>query len=255
MRADIDPVCAAATNPKTRAIILYEAADNGAIPNTTATPYTAVGCTTNELSKTTPIYAIAPPPRPATHIDLDFTVGVNDTGHTQWYINGSTFRADMNQALLARAAVGDNDFERPEWNIYNFGSNSSVRILMRNYHISPHPMHLHGHDFWVLAEGHGEWDGTVVNPSNPIRRDTHQVLPMVDDVPGYAVIEWEQDNPGIWAFHCHIFSHSSLGFYINILERLADIKGTRIPKAVADSCASWNEYAMKNKVEQPDSGV
>ncbi|CAI6333976.1 unnamed protein product [Periconia digitata] len=255
MRTDIDPVCATATNPKTRAIILYETADHGAIPNTTATPYTAVGCTTYELSQTTPVYAIAPPPKPATHIDLDITVGVNDTGHTQWYMNGSPFRADINQALLARAAVGDTAFERPEWNVYNFGSNSSVRMLMRNYHISPHPMHLHGHDFWVLAEGHGEWDGSVVNPSNPIRRDTHQVLPMVDDKPGYAVIEWEQDNPGIWAFHCHIFSHSSLGFYINILERQADIQDTLIPNAVTNSCTSWNEYAMKNEVEQPDSGI
>ena len=28
---------------------------------------------------------------------------------------------------------------------------------------------------YVLAEGTGSWDGTVVNPSNPQRRDTQQI--------------------------------------------------------------------------------
>jgi hypothetical protein len=36
-------------------------------------------------------------------------------------------------------------------------------------------MHLHGHNFYVLHEGPGRWDGTIVRPSNPHRRDVHLV--------------------------------------------------------------------------------
>lgn len=36
-------------------------------------------------------------------------------------------------------------------------------------------MHLHGHNFYVLHEGPGAWDGTIVRPSNPHRRDVHLV--------------------------------------------------------------------------------
>jgi FtsP/CotA-like multicopper oxidase with cupredoxin domain len=36
-------------------------------------------------------------------------------------------------------------------------------------------MHLHGHNFYILHEGPGAWDGTIVRPSNPHRRDVHLV--------------------------------------------------------------------------------
>ena len=41
------------------------------------------------------------------------------------------------------------------------------------------------------------WDGTIVNPSNPQRRDVHMLLPG-----NYIVVQWNQDNPGVWPFHC-----------------------------------------------------
>ena len=50
----------------------------------------------------------------------------------------------------------------------------------------------------VLAEGVGTWDGTIVNPSNPQRRDTQLIRPS-----GYLVVQVELDNPGVWPLHCH----------------------------------------------------
>ena len=76
-------------------------------------------------------------------------------------------------------------------------------------------MHLHGHDFWVLAEGVGEWDGVVTNPANPLRRDTHLLGPGSPERPAYVVFEWITDNPGIWSLHCHVVIHVSAGLYIN----------------------------------------
>jgi hypothetical protein len=53
------------------------------------------------------------------------------------------------------------------------------------------------HAVKVLAQGHGSWDGTIVNPENPTRRDT-QMAPAL----GYIVIEMDVDRPGLWPFHC-----------------------------------------------------
>lgn len=61
----------------------------------------------------------------------------------------------------------------------------------------PRQMHLHGHNIFVLAEGEGDWDGTIINPSNPQRRDVQLVR-----ANGFLVIQWFQDNPGAWPVRC-----------------------------------------------------
>jgi len=56
---------------------------------------------------------------------------------------------------------------------------------------------------YVLAEGFGEWDNTVTNPGNPQRRDTVWVQAAKDkDTPAYVVLQFDQDSPGVWPFHC-----------------------------------------------------
>lgn len=47
-------------------------------------------------------------------------------------------------------------------------------------------MHLHGHNFYVLHEGPGLWDGAIVRPSNPHRRDVHLVR-----ANGHLVIQFD----------------------------------------------------------------
>ncbi|KFZ08203.1 hypothetical protein V502_09488 [Pseudogymnoascus sp. VKM F-4520 (FW-2644)] len=68
-----------------------------------------------------------------------------------------------------------------------------------------HLMHLHGHDFFVLAQGQGVYTSDVkLNFEPPMRRD-------VATVPknGFVVMAFKADNPGSWLFHCHIAAHSS----------------------------------------------
>ena len=78
-------------------------------------------------------------------------------------------------------------------------------------------MHLHGPNMWVLAEGQGKWDGKIVNPNNPYRRDVQLLGPGAPDKPAYVVLEFLADNPGVWALHCHISADVSLGLYVNIM--------------------------------------
>ncbi|KAK3411651.1 hypothetical protein EUGRSUZ_I00386 [Eucalyptus grandis] len=81
--------------------------------------------------------------------------------------------------------------------IYRLKFNSTVDIILQNANTmtvnnsETHPWHLHGHDFWVLGYGTGKFDAEN-DPKNPPLR-------------------FVADNPGVWAFHCHIESHFYMG--------------------------------------------
>ena len=100
-------------------------------------------------------------------------------------------------------------------------------------------MHLHGHNFNVLAEGTGAWDGkTIVHIQNTQRRDVQLLQPN-----GYLVIQYNTDNPGVWPLHCHIAWHVSGGLYINAMEQTPSIKNYQVPSTVAQTCRDWADYS------------
>ena len=112
-------------------------------------------------------------------------------------------------------------------------------------------MHLHGHEMWVLASGAGQWDGeTIVNPQNPQRRDVHNLIPN-----GYMVMQYNADNPGTWAFHCHIAFHLSQGNFMTFMEHPEQITQQEIPQVIAQTCTEWDAFTSKNVVDQIDSGL
>ena len=163
---------------------------------------------------TQPFKSLTPVANPATTITLAINATFNETGNFLWTVNNSSFRADYNAPLLLLAKAGNTSYPYdPEWNVYNTGSNSSIRLVVNNPTGAAHPMHLHGHNMYVLDEGLGEWDGsTVVRAQNPQRRDVQLLQPK-----GYMVVQIDADNPGVWPFHCHIAWHVSGGLYVNIM--------------------------------------
>lgn len=115
----------------------------------------------------------------------------------------------------------------------------------------PHPIHLHGHDFFVIAQGTGTYNSsTTLNLRNPPRRDT-AMLP----ASGYLVLAFQADNPGAWLMHCHIGWHTSEGFALQIVERYAEIAGITNSTAVEENCSSWTSFQDDEEIEQDDSGV
>ncbi|EMS45877.1 Laccase-15 [Triticum urartu] len=73
-----------------------------------------------------------------------------------------------------------------------------------------HPMHLHGHDMFILAQGHDNYD-TVrdvakYNLVDPPLRNT-VLVPRL----GWAAVRFVADNPGVWYMHCHYELHVSIG--------------------------------------------
>jgi FtsP/CotA-like multicopper oxidase with cupredoxin domain len=75
-----------------------------------------------------------------------------------------------------------------------------VALVMTNSTGMPHPMHLHGHRFQVVQIGGTGFPGAV--------RDTVRV-----PAGGRVVVVFDADNPGWWAFHCHMLYHMAAGMF------------------------------------------
>ncbi|PKX97829.1 oxidoreductase tpcJ [Aspergillus novofumigatus IBT 16806] len=108
-----------------------------------------------------------------------------------------------------------------------------------------HPIHLHGHDFALLQQSNYIYKGPSslnLTYNNPPRRDV-VLLPKG----GFVVIAFKADNPGAWAFHCHIAWHASAGLAFQILESKNDFKHLmdKQPhnrRQLDRTCRRWNEW-------------
>ncbi|KAI3731174.1 hypothetical protein L1987_62358 [Smallanthus sonchifolius] len=97
--------------------------------------------------------------------------------------------------------------------VYKLKYGSRVQIVLQGTNIftaENHPIHLHGYDFYILAEGFGNFnpktDPAKFNLVDPPLRNTVS-LP----VKGWAVIRFVADNPGTWIMHCHLDVHIGWG--------------------------------------------
>ncbi|WOH12476.1 hypothetical protein DCAR_0831980 [Daucus carota subsp. sativus] len=103
--------------------------------------------------------------------------------------------------------------------VYRLEYGSKVQVVLQGTSIvtaENHPIHLHGYDFYVIAEGFGnfnpETDTSKFNLDDPPLRNTVS-LPLK----GWAVIRFVADNPGVWIMHCHLDVHISWGLAMAFL--------------------------------------
>lgn len=187
-----------------------------------------------------------------------FTLALDTSAGTFWKVNGQAIDIDWSTPSLSYVMNGT--FQLPASdNAVVVTSEGWVYYLIVNETPLPHPIHLHGHDFFIVAQGNGTFAPTYTL-SNPIRRDTH-VVPGNAGTPGtggYAVIAFQADNPGAWLMHCHIPFHVSGGLAIQFIERPNEIIGSLGDLSVyTDGCKAWNDYqgVSANFIPQPDSGL
>ncbi|KAI7744357.1 hypothetical protein M8C21_013810 [Ambrosia artemisiifolia] len=97
--------------------------------------------------------------------------------------------------------------------VYKLKYGAKVQIVLQGTSIftaENHPIHLHGYDFYILAEGFGNFnpatDTSKFNLVDPPLRNTAS-LP----VNGWTVIRFVADNPGAWIMHCHLDVHIGWG--------------------------------------------
>jgi len=113
-------------------------------------------------------------PLPIEKADVDYVLVLNDGMHGYTF-NGKSFPAT--EPIVAKLG-------------------QKVRIRFMNEGMMIHPMHLHGMHMTVIAK-----DGW--NSPAPWKCDTLNVAPGER----YDVIV-NCNNPGTWAFHCHILPHA-----------------------------------------------
>ncbi|CAK7333605.1 unnamed protein product [Dovyalis caffra] len=114
--------------------------------------------------------------------------------------------------------------------------NATVEMVLQNTAIlgvENHPMHLHGFNFHVLAQGFGNYDpikdSKKFNLVNPQSRNTIGV-----PVGGWAVIRFIANNPGVWFMHCHLDVHLPWGLATAFVVENGPTKESTLPPPPAD---------------------
>lgn len=82
----------------------------------------------------------------------------------------------------------------------------------------PHPLiiHIHGYDFYIVAEGLGNFNAATDTPSST---SEDLLMRSAGGVPvnGWAVIRFVADNPGVWLMLCHLDVHITWGLAMAFL--------------------------------------
>ena len=170
----------------------------------------------------------------------------------KWYMEATTFVVEWADPTLLEI-YNDNDTFTTSAHVVELDTADEwVYFVIETTQAVPHPIHLHGHDFYVLAQGSGTYSTSTVTltTTNPPRRDV-AMLP----ASGHLVIAFQTDNPGAWLMHCHIGWHTSEGFALQLIERYDEIAALIDYDTLNSTCAAWETYATANDIVADDSGV
>ncbi|KAI0472684.1 multicopper oxidase [Xylariaceae sp. FL0804] len=239
-------------------IVSYSGADAGAgEPQTEMWQY-ADNCDDEPMTSLVPYVALD---AGDAQVQETFELALSTTNSFfKWTLNNQTFLSDWAEPTLQQVLTNssfkasENIITLSEDNVWNYLAIESELGLT-------HPLHLHGHDFYVLGQqASATYTSTSqLNLANPPRRDV-AMLP----ASGFLVVGFRADNPGAWLAHCHIGWHTSQGFDLQLVERRADIPamvaananaGGLGAAAIADTCNAWERYAAAHDIVQLDSGA
>jgi FtsP/CotA-like multicopper oxidase with cupredoxin domain len=145
-------------------------------------------------------FIVHPRERVQRAIDRDFAIMLHE-----WAIHPGTFRPDP--AVMT------------DFNIFTFNSTvfpatqplvvkrgDRVRIRLANLSMDEHPIHIHGHHFWITGTDGGPIPATARWP------ETTVLVP----VGATRDVEFIADASGDWAFHCHKSHHTMNGMGHNL---------------------------------------
>lgn len=168
-------------------------------------------------------------------------------GLTTSNMSFSTPVASQDSDRSGAAFVNDQAFDSSSELVVQTTGIATVDLLISNFDDGNHPMHLHGYKYFVLAQGHGTppltrpgapIDQETLQPlydsldlSNPLRRDTASV-----EAFGWVLLRIVADNPGAWAFHCHVAWHTEAGLLMQFLTRTDKLTDIEVPQANQQLC-------------------
>jgi hypothetical protein len=271
MRAVPQSSCSSnANSADIRAIVRYSSSSTADPTSTADSNLSNADCNDELLSNLVPYL-------PQTVVDprqdQDLGVSIAASGNLfKWQIGLNSMLVEWANPSLLQISEGNTTFESQE-NVYKLETaNEWVYFVIETQLDVPHPIHLHGHDFFILAAEDGATydDSVTLNLNNPPRRDVAN-LPSA----GYLVIAFLTDNPGAWLvrnfppyappsavklilqqMHCHIGWHTSEGLALQFVERESEIPGLLTSTSVLqNTCTAWDNWANTVGIEEEDSGV
>ncbi|CAE7032522.1 hypothetical protein CFE70_004627 [Pyrenophora teres f. teres 0-1] len=249
MRAIPQSACSESGNrDDIRGIVYYDAASAGE-PSTSAFEFKD-NCV-DETKNIVPFNPKTVGANPSLTANEPVSVGLNPDKLFRWTLNSTSMVVQWDDPTLMQIMSGNKSFEQSNAVVQLPTADEWAYVVISTTIPVPHPIHLHGHDFFVVAQGSGAYtDDVVLNLDNPPRRDT-AMLPSS----GFMVMAFQADNPGAWLMHCHIGWHTSEGFAMQFIERIDEIPAITNREALESGCKSWTGHSEKFEIEQDDSGV
>jgi iron transport multicopper oxidase len=167
-------------------------------------------------------------------VSLNLAITINTTT-LKFSINNASFTPPTVPVLLqilSGATAASNLL--PNGSVYALPLNKTIQISIPGGSPgSPHPFHLHGHNFDVIRSA----GNATYNYATPPRRDVVSTGATGDNV----TIRFTTDNPGPWFLHCHIDWHLEAGLAIVLAEGAAGIaSGNTIPQSWSNLCPLYN---------------
>lgn len=190
-------------------------------------------------------------------LDVGFAIVQDVSGQTlfQWNLNFTAIEVPWGKPTLQNVLESNYTFPQnmnlislPDANAWSYWVIQAVPTIAPAV---AHPIHLHGHDFYVLGAGTGIYNNSqTLQYKNPPRRDVAMLPPS-----GYLVLAFITDNPGAWLMHCHLAWHIGLGLGAQFLEEPDKIASLGVGSDFEKQCTDWNHYYETALYEQEDSGL
>ncbi|CAI7601011.1 unnamed protein product [Penicillium pancosmium] len=218
-------------------------------PTTTAYSYTD-SCDDMDSSDLVP-YLSQSASLPYYNASEPVTLGTNSENLFRWKMNATSMQVYWDNPTLLQIWNNDTSFTNTSGVVHLPRADEWSYVVIETTLTVPHPIHLHGHDFFILAQGTGTYSSSdITTLTNPPRRDT-AILPSS----GYLVVAFKTDNPGAWLMHCHIGWHTEEGFAIQFLERWEEARKLIDYSTLNSTCENWTTYTTEATLEQEDDGI
>jgi len=233
-------------------VVTYGSGSSNSLPDSTAWELSNPTCDDLDYSTLKPIPSLSPSPaifdENPTLMFLNFTFPTVINGMPELLVNGNIFNVSDDAYPTLFHVQEDPSWKQTEpgeqRNIITIPDSlrgKQIRLVLRSEHArdgSGHPFHSHGRGFKVLGTGSGNFtqqdldNVTTDDIINAITRDT-----VIVPKSGWVITQFEANNPGVWAFHCHIGWHLGNGMVGQIVELPGAIsKEIKIPQEMKDTC-------------------
>jgi iron transport multicopper oxidase len=129
--------------------------------------------------------------------------------------------------------------------------NAVIDMFINNTDGGEHPIHTHGHSFWVISSSEYP-QAEALYKHNYMLRDIASV-----PANGWIKIRFVADNPGVWSFHCHIDWHMAIGLYANVIEAPDVLQRTSgffyLDPTHAQACATATSFPFVRHLSEQTS--